>query len=255
MNLDVAPMGFLTLNDLYDAQKNEKNPIPPILTVVEQQHKEINGNEDVHKNIDVITKLYEAERSINKDNPANPLAIDLVLGEQVFVSTAEVPFKLGTLEHPSDSISIKPGEFALLLTHEEVHLPDSMFALISMKFSLKLKGLINVSGFHVDPGYEGRILYSVYNAGPNPIILTKEQKIFTIIFAKISNKSSRSNPKFNKLNFITPEHVAGLLGAPVSLQGLHDRIKTLEQWNKILIGVISGIAVALIAALLGKFGG
>ena len=236
--------GFLTLSDLLEVQKEG---IPDILSYDEKAEKD----EKVEK-VNVISKLVnDLEKEPSKDKSKNPLAVDLQLGEQVFISTKELPFKLGTNDHPSESLSIKPGEFALLLTRERVELPDDMFALISMRFKMKLKGLINVSGFHVDPGYKGKILYSVYNAGPNPIIITKYEKIFTIIFARIKTSSSRPNPNFPEIKLINPDYVSGLLGAPVSLQGLHDRIRTLEQWNKILIGLTSGVVVALISALFG----
>ena len=59
-----------------------------------------------------------------------------------------------------------PGQFAFLLTDEIVEVPDSAMALISIKAKIKWRGLINVSGFHVDPGFKGRLIFSVYNAGP-----------------------------------------------------------------------------------------
>ena len=65
----------------------------------------------------------------------------------------------------SGNITIPPGQFALLLTEETVKVPDQAIAFISMKAKWKFRGLVNVSGFHVDPGFEGRLKFSVYNAG------------------------------------------------------------------------------------------
>ena len=50
---------------------------------------------------------------------------------------------------------IPPGQFAFLLTAETVTMPDNAIAFISIKARLKFNGLINISGFHVDPGYRG----------------------------------------------------------------------------------------------------
>jgi dCTP deaminase len=47
-----------------------------------------------------------------------------------------------------------------------------------MKFKIKQRGLVNVSGFHVDPGYSGKLLFSVYNAGPRSIVLTRGEPVF-----------------------------------------------------------------------------
>jgi hypothetical protein len=64
-------------------------------------------------------------------------------------------------------LTIYAGQFAYLLTEEVVKIPSSAMGLISLKFGVKGPGLINVSGFHVDPGYWGRLVFSVYNAGPS----------------------------------------------------------------------------------------
>src|SRR5690606_34294489 len=68
-------------------------------------------------------------------------------------------------------IQIPPGQFGLLLTQEELSMPLNLIAFISIKASKKMTGLVNVSGFHVDPGFEGRLKFSVYNAGSKDIIL------------------------------------------------------------------------------------
>jgi len=52
-----------------------------------------------------------------------------------------------------EDVIVPPGQFALLITEERVNIPDDKIAFISFKFSKKARGLINVSGFHVDPGY------------------------------------------------------------------------------------------------------
>ena len=42
--------------------------------------------------------------------------------------------------------------------------------------------LINVSGFHVDPNYKGKLIFSAFNAGPRDIILRKLDPVFMIFF-------------------------------------------------------------------------
>jgi len=92
---------------------------------------------------------------------------------------------------PRDKVVIPPGQFAFLLTMEIVRVPPNAMALISMRVSQKFKGLINVSGFHVDPGFSGNLLYSVYNAGPQPIILTRGEPLFIIVYADLDRFSDR----------------------------------------------------------------
>ncbi|NOS87394.1 MAG: hypothetical protein HOP34_02425 [Methylococcaceae bacterium] len=84
-----------------------------------------------------------------------------------------------------EAFVIPPGQFAFLLTEESVKIPDNAIAFISMKARLKYKGLVNISGFHVDPGFSGKLLYSVYNAGPTPINLQHNLPIFLIWYASL----------------------------------------------------------------------
>ena len=48
---------------------------------------------------------------------------------------------------------IPSGQIAMLITHEQVCIPPDTIAFISIKATRKLGGLINISGFHVDPGF------------------------------------------------------------------------------------------------------
>ncbi len=54
---------------------------------------------------------------------------------------------------------------------------------ISVKTSEKFKGLVNVSGFHVDPGFKGHLKFTVYNAGNKPIFLDYESACFLLWFS------------------------------------------------------------------------
>ena len=94
---------------------------------------------------------------------------ELSLGRQAYVTGSGSKTRRN-LQH-NDQLCIPPGQFALLLTKERIDVPPDSLALISIKSRWKLRGLMNVSGFHVDPGYGGHLLFSVYNAGPNEILL------------------------------------------------------------------------------------
>ncbi len=110
-------------------------------------------------------------------------AYELSLGSQVF-QTGSRPRVVKNLT-PKEKIYIEPGQFALLLTEEKVQIPKDKIAFISIKASSKFNGLVNVSGFHVDPGFKGKLLYSVYNAGPSTIVLSQGTSYFPIWFAEL----------------------------------------------------------------------
>ncbi|MBL8328907.1 MAG: hypothetical protein JNJ71_08640 [Rubrivivax sp.] len=121
----------------------------------------------------------------------------LAVGDQVF-ATADLlsgrPTEpvIGVLRDPPDhTLKILPGQFAFLLTKENVTVPSNAMALISMRAGYKLRGLINVSGFHVDPGWSGHLVFSVYNAGPAPIIVERGEPMFLIVFADLDQDSKK----------------------------------------------------------------
>jgi len=119
------------------------------------------------------------QQQIDEDKGA---ALDLRLGSYYYLSGDKAPRRATT----DTVITIKPGQFGLLTTYEIFHMPKDLLAFISMRFGTKAKGLINVSGFQVDPGYDGIFIFSVYNAGPQPVNLKYKSKTFTILFTPIS---------------------------------------------------------------------
>lgn len=133
-----------------------------------------------------LKELLKSSETITPfdDNRIKNGAYELSLGSQVF-QTDSSPRAVKNLKE-DEKIEIKPGQFALLLTKEYVKIPENKIAFISIKAGVKFKGLVNVSGFHVDPGFEGNLLFSVYNAGPSNIILSSGTPYFPIWFSELN---------------------------------------------------------------------
>lgn len=177
---------------------------------------------------------------------------DLRLGESVYVTTEKVPKKLIQMG-ADDSIAIEPGEFGLLMTHEYIYVPKDLMGFISVRLTYKQKGLVNISGFHVDPGFYGRLMFAVYNAGPNDVVLRYKEPIFMIMF----NELTSSVPKVIKSNWhgmkdIPIEAISGLRGASVSVRNLDERIKKLETIFPVLITILIGLIGIVLTWVLTK---
>lgn len=153
-------------------------------------------------------------------------AYELSLGDQVY--RTDSPSKKREILTTTDSqIIINPGQFALLITEETIKMPNNFLAFISIKFNQKIKGLVNVSGFHIDPNFEGKIIFSVYNAGPSAIIMDKGKPYFLIWFSSIT-ESVNYNGKHQGQNEISAELIEQLKGDLASPNALLMQIKDLE---------------------------
>lgn len=145
---------------------------------------------------------------------------------------------------------IQPGQFALLYTEEALKIPKDALAFISIKASLKLNGLINISGFHVDPGFCGKLKFSVYNAGSEPIELEYGKPTFPIWFCDFeSDVDDPYDGNHQNQNNITREDRRSLRNATHSPATLHDRVKSLERKWKIAVCVFIAFLLPFIAAV------
>jgi dCTP deaminase len=88
------------------------------------------------------------------------------------------------LKDDNEPFAIPPGQFAFLLTEETPNIPPE-----TMGF--RLKGLVNVSGFHVDPGWNGPLIFAVFNAGPAAVHLQRGLPVFLLWIADLDESSKK----------------------------------------------------------------
>lgn len=202
--------------------------------------------------------------------PYRPERIDcaaytLSIGEQVYVSPTEdvTDPKSKTIQQlgPTQPFIIPPGQFAFLLTDESVEVPADVLGFISIRSKLKFRGLVNVSGFHVDPGYRGRLLFAVHNAGPSTIHLRRGDPCFLIWFTDL-DRASNDTRKVPGLVAIDTEFVSNLAQEFKTLAGLSDhieevkadldrRVYAVESEQRVVRAILT-VAVALVLGFVGS---
>ncbi len=161
-----------------------------------------------------------------------------------------------------EGFTIPPGQLAFLLTEEIVRVPPDAVAFISIKAKIKFRGLINVSGFHVDPGFNGRLIFSVFNAGPLTIHLRQGQPTFLIWYANLDRMSSKIKNEPVQES-IPAELITGVSGELQSFASLSSRIKDVEKTltdkvhsierEQTYYRVIGAIALAVVLAIVGNW--
>jgi dCTP deaminase len=195
-------------------------------------------------------------------------AYELGVGSEAFVTSDSGD---RTILPPGRKIVIPPGQFGLLVTQETIRVPTSAIAFISIRAGIKFQGLVNVSGFHVDPGYYGYLKFAVYNAGSRSIILDQGQRVFMIWFADLDKQDDNPYPKRSpSLIAITAEDVAKIRGevaSPAELKQqldalkveLDKRFQASEQrhvfsrsWIMFFLGILVAIGANFLTAFLAQ---
>jgi dCTP deaminase len=197
------------------------------------------------KNRELFKKEYD-------ESKAEGASYDMRLGDEVYISGEDCP---RLLSEARPFVTIPRGQFALLLTKEYVTIPPDYFALISIKLSIKQDGLINISGFHVDPGFEGKLYFSVFNAGPRDILLKYGEPVFMIFFYKLKGKAEK--PYSKDKDRMHQEHlpmalVTSLKGTSASLYDVDKKVSKLEVESRICFALIIALIAAIIAIAVAK---
>jgi dCTP deaminase len=186
-------------------------------------------------------------------------AISLTVGNEIYVTPNgdKDPSVKQILDDKKPQFIIPKGQFALLITAEIVKVPVDALAFISFKAKYKFKGLINVSGFHVDPGWQGQLTFSVYNAGPTDIVLERGRPFALIWYADLDRPSTSEYAKNSKkvVKSLDSDKISDMTGevfSPFKLKKELDELKkeilTLE--SKIITRY-STIIFAVFTALIG----
>jgi dCTP deaminase len=174
-------------------------------------------------------------------------SLELSLGEEAFISSQK---SLKRLNKNDDIIRIRPGDFALLMTAEWINIPLDCMAFISIKSRHKLSGLINISGFHVDPGFYGKLKFSVYNAGTTDVILRYKEETFLLFIADVGEGVTLKKGEHWGQEHIEPKEMMPLLGTGIPFHNLARRLDTVETLVKIYGGILVAIFILLLTRIL-----
>lgn len=195
---------------------------------------------------------------INKDHFQESLlrqaSYDLRLGPEVYIVGEQAPRKL---DDDESYATLPPGQFAILTCFEEISMPRDLIAFISVRSKFKLEGLVNISGFHVDPTFRGRLRFAVQNVGPTDMRIKYLEPTFTIFFAQLSSEDVEQ-ARDDQKDIEYPQGATGILlqdvqllgGSSLSLASLQKEVERLRTLFMIYIPIGLSAIVALIIKLL-----
>lgn len=173
----------------------------------------------------------------------------LSVGREVYLSSGDEKKAIKKLGDEEDFI-ISPGQFCFMITQEVVKLNLSQLGFISIRASKKFYGLVNISGFHVDPGYSGRLIFSAFNAGPTAIHVKQGDRIFSLWISELTSPAT-SLPKsgymaipaelVNKVSgeFLTAYQLREKISqAEEKIKSLEDSRRIFRMWGVIALAII-----------------
>lgn len=176
-------------------------------------------------------------------------AYELTVGAEGYVTGTVSETKV--LLAPGEQLVIPPGQFALLLTNERVTIPNDAIGFISIRTSFKLQGLINVSGFHVDPGFTGKLIFSVYNAGGSNVHVSRGDRLFLLWLATLEEPTEDTyEGTHGKLETLPSREISAIGPQHYSPAEVNDRLTQVEVSLATALNVGRAILVALVVGLL-----
>jgi deoxycytidine triphosphate deaminase len=184
-----------------------------------------------------------------KEAQLQPCAYDARAGEEALVSGTDQLIKLSK----SDSVTLRAGDFALIMTYESFKLPLDMAGHIGMKSGLARRGLVLLAGIQIDPGFDGHLRLGFYNSSGRRITLDYLDDICTIEFHRLARPVDKgilpiSELKEGKIPDVDKAYLREL--ETVSLSDLSKDLRTLTQSVNILTKVAYYVAIPLFIAML-----
>lgn len=149
-----------------------------------------------------LVKKKKLVENLSERELTNPegAGFDLRLGEAYKISgkaflgiterhTADITPVAKYTQNKKSSLKIKPGEFCLVKTIEDVNMPEDLTASITPRSTTYRSGLFLRTG-NVPPGYCGGLTFGLKNEGPITVEIEMGARFVHIQFSEVKGKGN-----------------------------------------------------------------
>lgn len=211
------------------------------------------ADEAIHKAL----KIGELKIENFDERCLQPASYDMRLGEEAITSSRRE--KLNPAE--KGLLTIPPGDFALVTTHEKVSLTPKMAGHIGLRSLYTKKGLVMLSGPQIDPGFKGVLVIGLSNLSPRDVVIPYKDAFCTVEFFALEEPATKAySGEYQGQTGISPSDIRNLVEAQgmtfgqviTALQGLSQDVKSLSDSVKTLrwlFPVILGFGIAVIGII------
>lgn len=144
----------------------------------------INTPNPMIKGIDPPADWYSA------DSPVQSSSIDLRIGS-IFLPGKQRDDPGGESRPMAEHI-LEPGQTAIVTTLEEFSLPGSMAGIGFPPSTVSFRGILMTNPGHIDPGYAGRMRFTLINMGNGGYPLKRKEVIVTVLLFELSAPAQRN---------------------------------------------------------------
>lgn len=186
---------------------------------------------------------------------------DFRLGENILKSSFRRPVKFSELTVEEKSkCSIAPGEVVFVMTQEKLNLPNNIFCQLSNKRKIGHGGIIVLGGLMIDPNYNGRLIFGLYNVSSAPYQLKPGKKLAAGIFYRTDKISDEDNfspeplddfpeelvDSMTKYEPFSPTNATQKIDLMESrIKFLEDRINTDNEWKTTFKESLNDVVIKL----------
>src|SRR5438105_1417418 len=137
-----------------------------------------------------------------------PASYDLRVGEQGITTSSKKKIDVKA----DGFLVVHPGDFAVVLVHEEIALGSQYSARFGLRSKYARRGLVATTGLQVDPGYQGKLIVGITNLTPRPITLPYKDDFLSIEFHRLEVPASKpySGP-YQGRKELGPEEIAFIM--------------------------------------------
>jgi dCTP deaminase len=183
---------------------------------------------------------------------------DLRVGDQGGTTSGKKLVKI----NEAGFLTIKPGDFAIVITLEEIKLGAQYVGRFGLRSKFARKGLIATTGPQIDPGFHGRLIVGLTNLSPKPISISHKDDFLSVEIHRLEHPSEKPydgpyQDKFElgpeEIEAITEREGMALSEVLTTLQSLSQNMGALTKDIDTLKWVI-GIGVAVVAIAMAVVG-
>jgi dCTP deaminase len=134
---------------------------------------------------DLVSNLDLSAGAYHKHSPIQPSSLDLTIGNIYLPEVKQADE--GSIAHPKGSHNLKPGQTAIVETWESLVMPRTHAAIGFPPSSVSSQGLLMTNPGHVDPGFNGKLSFTVINMGREEYHLERGKKVVTLLVFQVNN--------------------------------------------------------------------